>query len=267
VTRHTEETIDMAHGLTAAEQDRARDDGYVLRTGVFSHDEVASIVEECERVVDAVVADRRGRRHTVGSYTFEPDRDARILVKWEGDTDVVHGIEPVAHLSPVLRRLAEDPRLVDPATTFTGDPSPTLYTEKLNLKRPRHGGRNPFHQDFPYWKDETPFADRTCTAMLFLDDATLENGTLEVLPGSHRDGQRPTWTDRDPFGNLETDETRLDTTTTVALEVPRGSVVWFGAFLVHRSGPNTSAAQRRSLLYSYQPAGGIHVLDLPASAV
>jgi hypothetical protein len=32
-------------------------------------------------------------------------------------------------------------------------------------------------------------------------------------------------------------------------------VVFFGPFLVHRSTPNRSANDRRSLLYSYQPGG------------
>jgi hypothetical protein len=37
--------------------------------------------------------------------------------------------------------------------------------------------------------------------------------------------------------------------------VPAGSVAMFGSFLVHRSTPNKSRADRRTLLYSYQPAG------------
>jgi ectoine hydroxylase len=39
------------------------------------------------------------------------------------------------------------------------------------------------------------------------------------------------------------------------LEVPAGSVVFFGSLLVHRSTPNRSGRDRRALLYSYQPAG------------
>ena len=39
----------------------------------------------------------------------------------------------------------------------------------------------------------------------------------------------------------------------VPLEVEAGSVVFFGAFLVHCSAPNTSDTDRRALLFSYQP--------------
>jgi hypothetical protein len=39
-------------------------------------------------------------------------------------------------------------------------------------------------------------------------------------------------------------------------------VAYFGAFLVHRSLPNRSSGDRRALLYSYQPAGHPHMLEL-----
>ena len=41
----------------------------------------------------------------------------------------------------------------------------------------------------------------------------------------------------------------------VPVEAPAGSIVFFGAFLVHRSRINRSDKDRRALLYSYQPAG------------
>ena len=89
----------------------------------------------------------------VGSYVFDPDFVRGVMIKWEGDTDAVHGIEPFAHLSPELSRWAHDERLVQPMRTIVDDPEPSLFTEKLNLKRPRLGGPNPLHQDYPYWLD------------------------------------------------------------------------------------------------------------------
>jgi ectoine hydroxylase len=244
--------------LTGAELKAMEDDGYVLREGVFGPGECAEITELCEALTARLVEDRRAKRYHVGSYTFDPDQLTGCTIKWEGDSDVVHGLEPFAHLSPDLEQWAYDPRFVEPAVPFVDDERPVLFTEKLNLKRPFHGGPNPWHQDWPYWE----FANdrsRIVTAMLFLDDATLENGTLEVLPGSHRRGPWPTRTDRDDFGNLEMDPASVEGHTPVALEVPAGSVVWFGALLVHKSEPNRSDRERRTLLFSYQPHGHEHV--------
>lgn len=252
---------DRTHLLDAAERAALATDGYVLRERAFGTDEVAAIVDASEHLLRAVAEGRRGNRYEVGSYVFEPDLTAELMVKWEAGTDVVHGLEPFAHLSEPLAVLAVDPRLVDPMVELTGDPDPVLFTEKLNLKRPHHGGRNPLHQDLPYWSDAA-HPTRTATAMVFLDDADLGNGTLEVVPGSHRDGPWRTRADGDAFGRLEIDPALEVGLVTVPIEVPAGSVVYFGSTLVHRSAPNTSDRERRSILYSYQPAGAPHMRDL-----
>ncbi len=252
----------MSDRLTPAELATLDADGYVVREGVFDGDEVRAIVDDCEALVRSVVAGRQTRRYEVGSYVFAAQKDLDVMIKWEGDTDVVHGLEPFAHVSPALRAWALDPRFVDPMVDFVGDPSPALFTEKLNLKRPRIGGVNPLHQDFPYWEDTADDATRVATAMLFLDDADTTNGTLEVVPGSHRQGRWRTRTDKDAFGNLEADPDAAAGIEPVPVVVPAGSVVFFGAFLVHQSAPNRSARERRSLLFSYQPAGGTHMVDV-----
>jgi len=244
----------QAYRLDADERKRLDEDGYVVRERAFGPDEVAAIVDECERLVAEVARQDRGRRATAGSYTFEADAEATLIVKWEGDSDVIHGLEPFAHLSPPLAATAADPRFVGPMIDVIGEPEPALFTEKLNLKRPGRGGHNPLHQDFPYWYDAAD-ASRIATAMLFLDAADTENGTLEVVPGSHRQGRWRTRSDADDFGNLEIDPALEAEVTPVPLVVPVGSVVYFGPFLVHRSGPNRSDRERRALLFSYQPPG------------
>ena len=105
----------------------------------------------CEHLVDELVRDRQGHRLQAGSYVFDPDFTRAVIIKWEGDTDIVHGIEPCAHLSPALHAWATDERFLEPMQDFVGDAHPELFTEKLNLKRPEHGGVNPLHQDYPYW--------------------------------------------------------------------------------------------------------------------
>lgn len=248
--------------LTPEERRQLDEDGYVVRERAFDTSEVAEITDACERLVADLVNDRQGKRFEVGSYVFEPDLLIGCTIKWEGDSDVVHGIEPFAHLSPDLERWGYDPRFVDPSIDVVGEEPIALFTEKLNLKRPQVGGPNPFHQDFPYWDGYADDATKVMTALLFLDDASLENGTLQVVPGSHKEGKWRTRTDRDVFGNFELDPKVVEDATTVAVEVDAGSVVFFGPFLVHKSDPNTSNRDRRALLYSYQPKRFASVIEI-----
>lgn len=247
--------------FTTQERSHYARQGYVVRESVFDAGEIDRIVGECEQLVDRLVRDRQSRRRRFGSYVFDADLGSGVIIKWEGDTDVVHGLEPFAHLSKPLEDWAYDERLVAPMRDILGCDAPALFTEKLNLKRPFHGGANPLHQDYPYWLRVAENAEEVATAMLFLDDATLENGCLHVVPGSHTQGMWNLSENDDAFGRNELDEQRLGALELIPLEVPAGSLVLFGSMLVHKSAPNTSPRQRRALLYSYQPPGRITQLE------
>ncbi|MEJ2132895.1 MAG: hypothetical protein P8Y95_15040, partial [Gammaproteobacteria bacterium] len=101
-------------------------DGYVVRTDVFSQEELESLALACERVIDALVTGRAARRRRVGSYVFDPDFENETMIKWEGDSDVVHGIEPFAHLSAELEECGRDERLVDPMRDILPTEAPVL---------------------------------------------------------------------------------------------------------------------------------------------
>jgi phytanoyl-CoA hydroxylase len=200
----------------------------------------------------------------MGAYMFQRMEDLLITVKWEPDSpEVLQGLEPLAHISPELRNWGLDPRLTDPCKALGGDEAPVLWTEKLNLKRAAAGGRYTLHQDHPYWRNLSLVADRVITAMVFLDDASVENGCLQVAPGSHRDGMLAR-RQVQGFGSAEMDPDLFDHARLKPVEVKAGGVVFFGAFLVHRSLPNRSAHDRRALLYSYQPAGHPHLSEVRA---
>lgn len=104
-----------------------------------------------------------------------------------------------------------------------------------------------------------PTRDRSLTATwIALDDATVENGCLWVLPGSHERGV--IYPDRDQ------DDDRFDCTVelhdfpyrdedAVPVEVPAGAAVIFNGYLLHRSLPNTGRhGFRRALASHYMSA-------------
>ena len=248
--------------LDARERDELAERGFVLRHAVFDTTELGAIGGACEALVARLLAERRNAKVDVGSYTFEVQQHLGTMVKWEqDDPDLLLGVEPFAHLSEELEAWARDARLLDPARDVIGCEDVDLFTEKLNVKRAHRGGPIVLHQDFPYWADTTQIAARVATAMIFVDEARRDNGCLEVVPGSHREGVQA----RRPvagFGGLEMDPDAFDTSRLTPLEVPAGSVVFFGPFLVHRSLPNRSGDDRRALLFSYQPSGHSHMREL-----
>ena len=72
--------------------------------------------------------------------------------------------------------------MVDMVADLIG-PDVKFHHCKINLKLPGSHTEVGYHQDFAY----TPHTnDDVVTALLMLDDMTLENGCLQVVPGSHR---------------------------------------------------------------------------------
>ena len=249
-----------AHALDAAERDQLAKRGYVVRERAFDAAELAAIRASCEALVERVSAPAGlvGPRVPAGSYLFQANRELCTIVKWEPDRPgAVQGVEPFAHFDAALRRFGLDPRFTHPMQDLLATPAVSLFTEKLNLKRARVGGPIVLHQDYPYWVENSEDPGAIATAVLFLDDADRENGCLEVVPGSHLGGVRAGKTTRG-FAKFEMDPQSEEASRLVSLEVPAGSVVFFGSLLVHRSTPNLSEHDRRALLYSYQPSGRAH---------
>ena len=248
--------------LDSREKAELAERGFVVRREVFEAGEVRAIADASEALVARLLAEKRRTKHTLGSYMFEIQRQLETIIKWEPDNpDLVQALESFAHLDEELHRWALDPRLIDPCKDAVGENEIALFTEKMTLKRARKGGTVVLHQDFPYWENLTKIAPRVATALIFLDDASIANGCLEVVPGSHRE-TTPSRRTIDGFGSNEIDPLQYDLSRLLPIELPAGSVVFFGPFLVHRSLPNRSDADRRALLYSYQPSGYPHLREL-----
>jgi hypothetical protein len=215
-----------------------------------------------ERVKQHATRDGAGPEGRLGDgHRIQFSSRAGIQWEWAEGSQEIRLIEPADHLDPHIDALFSDRRLTDPVRRVLETETLGPFTSKLNLKRAREGSEFPWHQDFPYWYVAAGHAAAdVVTAIVFLDDATESNGAVRVIPGSHRSGPAPR-NPHDPTRFLA-DPAQLDADTEVVVEVPAGSVLWFGAFLVHRSSPNTSGHHRRALLPSWQPAGRPRLHDL-----
>lgn len=112
-----------------------------------------------------------------------------------------------------------------------------------------------WHQD----EDYIPTRDRSLTGCwLAMDDATVENGCLWVIPGSHRPGVL--WPmrfhhDRRFDCSWESFDTPYGDDPGVPVEVKAGTVVVFNGYLLHRSLPNVAPkGYRRALVTHYMSA-------------
>ena len=124
-----------------------------------------------------------------------------------------------------------------------------LYRAVLMNKSAAGGTPLPWHQDGGrFWG-----LDREPTLQIWtaLDDASLESGCVEVLPGSHREGLVT------PLGGLVGApfvEARGANASAVSVPARAGEVILLHNQIWHRSGRNTTGRPRRAFSVCYMDA-------------
>jgi ectoine hydroxylase-related dioxygenase (phytanoyl-CoA dioxygenase family) len=247
----------MDRAVDAAERTAWERDGFFIRESVFSPLEVEELRAAAERVAlcAGLAAGAGGRSYEVDGNRYHEAAAATIQFEHGADSQTIRVIEPFHHLDVRIERLIDDPRLVEPMRDLVGSRSVALFTDKLNLKRPREGSSFRWHQDSPYWAHFCAHLDRLPNAMLALDDASEENGCLRVIAGSHTRGCLPGLRGEGVLGPLFTDPRHFELSRQIPALMPAGSILFFSAHSVHGSEPNLSGAPRRACVLTYQPAG------------
>lgn len=163
-------------------------------------------------------------------------------------------------LSPVVRRFTTHAAIADILGRIVGahmrtgfwDGSVKCMQSMFFAKPPGKPGQA-WHQDELY----IPTRDRSlCGAWIAIDDATVDNGCLWVLPGSHKAGvlHEQKAHGRDEEFDSTPESFGFDESAEVPVEVPAGSVVFFNGYLLHRSKKNRSDRYRRALVNHYMSA-------------
>ncbi len=150
-----------------------------------------------------------------------------------------------------MKRLMFDPRLGKLAAELAGVDGIRIWHDQALIKQP-WGNPTGWHLDNPYWS----FSSRDAISIwVALDDATLENGCLYFLPGTHKSA---TW-DNAPIGQNIGDLFRTYTDwaslPSVAAPMKAGDCSFHNGLLAHGAGANMTPGWRRAMTCAYMPDG------------
>lgn len=141
-----------------------------------------------------------------------------------------------------------NPAFVKAASQLLGNVSVRLWHDQLFCKPAHHGGVVAWHQDYSYWTCTKPMQHLTC--WVGLDDATIENGCLHYIPGSHRWGllDRPNLAgDMNGLMEFLNDEQKA-AFKPIPVELKKGYATFHHPLLVHGSYENKSNRSRRAFV-------------------
>lgn len=122
-----------------------------------------------------------------------------------------------------------------------------FWHDQLFCKPAFHGGVVAWHQDYSYWTRTSPMAHLTC--WIGLDDATVENGCVHYVPGSHKWELLPITGlagDMTAIRGVLNDEQWEQFRRPVAIELQAGECVFHHPLTVHGSFANRTDRPRRA---------------------
>jgi len=219
----------MLSKLTVTQIESYHEHGFLIVDGFLNDDEL----ETWRQCVDDAVTNRLGESVEHLTNQVNPqDFYAQVFTQCLRLADTNGGV----------RELVYDPRLGKLTNDLAGTEGIRVWHDQALIKPP-HGNPTAWHLDVPYWSFDSQNA---ISFWLALDDATLENGCIWYLPGSHKTARfdnvgighnvgelfnvYPEWREIDP----------------VPAPCPAGSIVWHNGLCAHGAGANMTNKYRRA---------------------
>lgn len=225
--------------LTAEQKEQFERDGFLVYGPIITADELETVRAR----IDAIA----------NGETGVPESQIRLEQDYlDGKLpgvqrrDAVWQMLGLANYDDVISRIVRHPRILDAIASLLG-PDIKYFSDQILMKPARHGSAVNWHQDSYYWSIEP---QHLVTCWLALDDATLENGCMCFIPGTHRDGViEHTRNDQRTMKIEGVDQSKM-----VAAPVPAGGCEFHHSLVLHATSQNKTPYRRRAIAMTYMSA-------------
>ena len=212
----------MSAHLTPEQVQRYKRDGYVYPLACLSAAETARYRKDIE------------------DYERRSGEQATLIIRNKG------------HLKlRSLYELTHDPRILDAVESVIG-PNILCWSSSLFVKEARDPAFVAWHQDSYYWGLDRP---DVVSAWIAFAPSTLENGAMQVIPGSHLWPEAPHAKSAAGSANMlfthEEIAVEVDETKAVSLLLDEGQMSLHHVGIIHGSPPNRSKGRRYGYAIRY----------------
>jgi phytanoyl-CoA dioxygenase PhyH len=198
-------------------------DGYFFPYDVTSEAEAAGLLADLE-AAEAELRDDRAQLSMLRSYP--------------------------AQLLPSFARLIRHPRLIEAVSQIIG-PDLLVWSCGFFIKEPDSRSYVSWHQDLNYWGLD---GDQEVTAWFALTPATVENGCMRFVPGSHRKKDVPHVDSFAPDNLLTRGQeiaVEVDEASAVNVLLRAGQASFHHGHMFHASGANQTNSRRLGVAIRY----------------
>uniref|UniRef100_A0A1A8V2S7 Phytanoyl-CoA dioxygenase domain-containing protein 1 n=2 Tax=Nothobranchius TaxID=28779 RepID=A0A1A8V2S7_NOTFU len=270
--------------MTDRDVQKYKEDGYVVLDGLLTPQECDELKQRMNEIVDRMDVPEHCR------ISFSTDHDEQLQKQMQGNADYFitsgdkvrfffekgvfddkgefivpkqRSLNKVGHAlhahESLYRKVTHSPKVQGIAKKL-GLSNPVILQSMYIFKQPGIGGEVTPHQDATFLYTEP--LGRVMGLWIALEDATVNNGCLWFIPGSHSTGisRRMVRTPEDtyPLTDFIGRERPYDEETFVAAPVRKGGVVLIHGEVVHRSAQNNSDDSRHVYTFHIMEALDTH---------
>lgn len=224
-----------------------RENGFVIQENFLNDEEL----NEWREAVTEAVSERNGLKMPGRMVKAEDDDGSNEDPEYF--SNVFDQLLNLWQTNERIRKIMLDERLGKMAATLADVTGIRIWHDQALIKRP---WANPtaWHLDTPFWS----FSDRNALSIwVALDDATIENGCLYFIPGSHKKTsfQNPGITKN--MNAVFKFYPQFAKTNPFCATMKAGTASFHNGLCIHGAGANMTPGFRRAMTCAYMPDGAI----------
>ena len=250
VGRTSRRELTLTKHMTEEQKKSWNDSGYIL---------IPNFVDEnfCNEMNDEVISIIKSILPEDSAFSHAYAGDGHIAIREMKPSKNANSIEDEIsklfriHSKGIFNSFIKDEILCNLLEDIIG-PDIDCFLSQFIFKNPGAWGQ-PWHQDSSYF----PFdREPQVAAWLATSEATLDNGCLVVLPGSHHEHLHEHLPDDRKESNYGYTEIKdHDFSDEIPMTLNKGDLLLFHSFLMHKSYDNKSDSRRTAMVYHFAETG------------
>ncbi len=234
--------VQPAFALSSQQVARFREDGFLAIHGLTARDEIKHLRALYDRLFREKAGYERGLQLDLMSSEDDAAEAPRLL-------QILNPVE----LAPELRDSVVRRNALVVAQQLLGAQAAAWFEHAI-CKPARHGAATPWHQDEAHRNDSGVTYDQI-SIWLPLQEATVENGCMRYIPGSHRGPLLPHHSPNDDPRIMALECTgEFDQSRAVCVPLNIGDAVVHDSRTLHSANANVTAEPRRAYIMAFRGA-------------
>ena len=250
VGRTSNTELTLTKYMTQEQKKSWNNSGYILIPNFVDENFCNEMNDEVISIIKSIVPEDSAFSHAYAGDGHIAIREMKPSKNASSIEDEISKLFRI-HSTGIFNSFIKDETLCNLLEDIIG-PDIDCFLSQFIFKNPGAWGQ-PWHQDSSYF----PFdREPQVAAWLATSEATLDNGCLVVLPGSHQEHLHEHLPDDRKESNYGYTEIKdHDFSDEIPMTLNKGDLLLFHSFLMHKSYDNKSDSRRTAMVYHFAETG------------